>query len=131
MNSDRTFLVLTRNDPWSHLLRRFVRLGRISLKLLLFTALGGVALLGAFFSPSTAEAWSWCVLLFVLVLLAWGIARIGMSIWRALYLRRRPPPDDSAPPESPDDGAPVPAPLRPFSPLILSAHAQLPKSRQP
>ncbi len=35
----------------------------------------------------------------------------------------------SPPPEPPTEGAPCPAPLRPFSPLIQVAHAELPNDR--
>gem|GEM_PF-4153280 len=129
MNSNRSLFAFTRGVPWSGLIQRLVHLGRIALKFVLLIALGGFAALGAFYSISTAEAWSWCILFFVIGLLAWSAVCICLLFWRAAH-SRRPPPDDSAPPSSPDDGAPVPAPLRPFSPLILSAHAQPPKSRQ-
>jgi len=49
------------------------------------------------------------------------------AIWRCRLGQSRG--GDSSPPEPPSQDSPRPAPLRPFSPLILSAHADLPNGR--
>ena len=54
------------------------------------------------------------------------LALYGYALFRMHLLRTS---GGSPPPEPPTEGAPRPAPLRPFSPLILSARAELPNER--
>jgi hypothetical protein len=134
MTPDRHRILFSRTEPWSSLglLRRVARVCRILFGLVLFSSFLWAILLavrGVALSDSFGQAVLCLVLVPFLILLAWSIG--GMYIWRGV---RRPPgpssggPPPPEPPEPPVEGAPRPAPLRPFSPRVLTAYAKLPNA---
>jgi hypothetical protein len=134
MTSDRYMHVFTRSEPWAELglLRRWFRVCRIIFGCILSSSLLLVALLavrGILYRSGFGQAViSFLILVPVAALFAWAAG--CMFIWRAVYEPIPPAVGGSPPPEPPSEGAPRPAPLRPFSPLIMSAHAELPNERR-
>jgi len=127
---DRCF---SRSERWSSLglLRRVARVCRVVFGLLLFSAC--LLLIRTLLHDSSINFSLWQTSLRVgaiayLALLAWCVG--CMFIWRGVYSPSQPSSGGSPPPEPPADGAPRPAPLRPFSPLIVSAHAEAPDGRK-
>ena len=82
---------------------------------------------GISFSATVCEDVVWGVLVPFLALLAFAVG--CMFSGRGAYPPSQPSLGGSAPPEPPTEGAPRPAPLVPSSPLIQSAHAELPNDR--
>ena len=118
-------------QPWESLgvLRRIARVCRIIFGCILFSfLLLGVVLSvrGMFFSPSVGQVLICIGVVPCLTFLAWAVG--CMYIWRGVYPPLRPS-SSEPPPEPPTEGAPRLAPLRPFSPLVESAHAELPNER--
>jgi hypothetical protein len=132
MTSDRYMIIFSRTEPWSSLglFRRAARVLRITFGSVLFGSLVVVALLAirTMSSLSSVRQVLFCLAVVPFAaLLAWSVG--CMFIWRATHSPAEPSSDGSPPAEPPSEGAPRPAPLRPFSPLILSAHAELPNER--
>ena len=132
MNSDRYMHVFSRTEPWASLglLRRIARVFRIIFGCVLsgaflFTVF--LAVRGVSFSTSGGQIALCIILIPFLVALAWAVG--CMFIWRGVYSPSQPSSGGSPPPEPPTEGSPRPAPLRPFSPLIQAAHAELPNDR--
>ena len=132
MTSGSHMIAFSRTEPWCSLglFRRIARVIRIifgcvlsgSFIFALITAIRGI-----FFSTSLSQVVLCVVLIPVLAFFAWAVA--CMYIWRGVYPPSQPSSGGSSPPEPPTEGAPRPAPLIPSSPLIQSAHAELPNDR--
>ena len=129
MTSDRHLIVFSRTQPWASLglLRRVARIFRIIFGCTLFCALffaAGLGVRGVSLSNSIAQALVCIAVVPFLVLLAWAVG--CMYIWRGVYTTSQPSSGGSPPPEPPSEDSPVPAPLRPSSPLTQSARAEIP-----
>lgn len=133
MAPNRYMIVFTRTEPWAELglLRKICRVCRVIFGCILFSSLLLVALLavrGTFYRSGIGEAvLSFLIIVPVAALFAWAVG--CMFIRRAVHKPNPPSEGDSPPPEPPSDGAPRPAPLRPFSPLLMSEHADLPNEQ--
>ena len=132
MTSDRYMIVFSRTEPWAALglLRRIARVLRIIFGCILsgaFILTVVIAGRGISFSATVREVVLCVVLIPFLALLAFAVG--CMFIWRGVYPPSQPSSGGSSPPEPPTEGAPRPAPLIPSSPLIQSAHAELPNDR--
>ena len=132
MTSDRYLHVFTRTEPWAELgpSRRVFRVCRVIFGCVLSGSILSVAILtipGVFNRAGFGQAvFTFFIIVPVAALFAWAAG--CMFIWRAVHEPIRPVPG-GPPPEPPSEGAPRPAPLRPFSPLLMSAHAELPNQR--
>jgi hypothetical protein len=127
MTPDRYIHIFTRTEPWASLglFRRVARICRVAFGCILFGSLVLVALLTV---RNSAKDLSLIVVVPMAALFAWAIG--CMFIWRAVHSPSQPSSDGSRPPEPPTEGAPRTAPLRPFSPLVQSVHAELPNERR-
>lgn len=119
-------------EPWVSLgvLRRVARICRIIFGCVLsgFLLLAAVlAVRGLFFGPTIGQVFSCIVIVPFVTVLASAVG--CMFIWRGVYPTQQPSSGGHPPPEPPTEGAPRPAPLRPFSPLIVSARAEFPNER--
>ena len=126
--TNRYMLVFSLTEPWASLglFRRIARVLRIIFGCILsgaflFTVV--LAVRGVSFSTSRGQVALCITSIPFLVALAWAVG--CMFIWRGVYPPSQSSSGGSAPPEPPTEGAPRPAPLRPFSPLIQAAHAEL------
>jgi hypothetical protein len=130
--SRRPLMEFSRSRPWSSIgwLHRIARVCRILFGCVMFSifvAFVVLAICGIFFSTSVGEVLMCLVVIPFVGFIAWAVG--GMFIWRGVYPPSPPSSDGPPPPEPPTGGAPRPAPLLPFSPRILSAHAELPIAR--
>jgi hypothetical protein len=132
MTSDRYMHVFSLTEPWTSLglLRRIARACRIMFGCVLsgaflFTVF--LAVRGVSISTSGSQVALCITLIPFLLALAWAVG--CMFIWRGVYPPSQPSAGNPPPPEPPTQGSPRPAPLRPFSPLIQAAHAELPNDR--
>jgi hypothetical protein len=129
---DSYMIFYSRTQPWSSLglLRRVARVCRVVFGTVLFS---GIVLIiiglisGLSSSHSVAHAVEAIAISIFLAPLAWSVG--CMFIWRGVSRPSLPSSGGSPPPEPPTEGAPRPAPLRPYSPLIHSAAAELPNER--
>jgi hypothetical protein len=131
MTSDRYMHVFSLTQPWASLglLRRVARVFRIIFGCVLsgaflFTVV--LAIRGVSFSTTTGQVVQCITLIPFLLVFAWAVG--CMFIWRGVYPPSQPFSGGSHPPEPPTEGSPCPAQLRPISPLVQAAHAELPKA---
>jgi hypothetical protein len=131
---DRFF---SRTQPWSALdfMQRVARVGRILVGLALFAFFIWILVAAVLAIPITSAVSQRMFEIFVIPYLLVLLYCIGrMFIWRPVIRSRFDPLPPAAnppyPPTPPDEGAPRPAPLRPITPLILSAHAEIPREAE-
>lgn len=127
---ERNLEMFSRTEPWARIGwgRRVLRVCRIAFGcvlaslLLLMAGLAGCAIFSA---VPIDQKIVYAFTAVCVTVLAWAVG--CMYIWRRVHGVMPPDAGGSPPPEPPPEGAPRTAPLRPISPLILFAHADLPK----
>ena len=135
METKRKLILFSRCLPWSSLglAGRVARVCRTIFGSVLFVALLLIIVLAVWSLQYRTSVWQVVDAIWIIpfiAFLAWSVGCI--FIWRGVETtRKRPYWGGSRPPEPPAEGAPRPAPLKPFSPISDSAHCPLPDERGP